>query len=141
MQVMQSEIQKTFRKVIHSILGEPYGLPESTETGIDLSDTPEFTSNPGKKIKNLPISTLDSIAKTLSIIAKKRGCYDITKETDPNTISNRDFIAYKYGAFACDLYSDVLRMLYSLRISNIGPYHVEILTDRLEQEKLLYVEW
>lgn len=31
MQVMQSEIQKTFRKVIHSILGEPYGLPESEE--------------------------------------------------------------------------------------------------------------
>ena len=29
MQVMQSEIQKTFRRVIHSILGEPYGLPES----------------------------------------------------------------------------------------------------------------
>lgn len=31
MQTMQSEIQKTFRRVIHSILGEPYGLPESEE--------------------------------------------------------------------------------------------------------------
>ena len=28
MQVMQAEMQKTFRNVIHSILGEPYGIPE-----------------------------------------------------------------------------------------------------------------
>jgi hypothetical protein len=28
MQAMQKEIQSTFRRVIHSILGEPYGLDE-----------------------------------------------------------------------------------------------------------------
>ena len=28
MQVMQAEMQKTFRNVIHSILGEPYGIRE-----------------------------------------------------------------------------------------------------------------
>lgn len=28
LQVMQIEVQKTFRRVIHSILGEPYGLDE-----------------------------------------------------------------------------------------------------------------
>jgi hypothetical protein len=150
MQVMQSEIQKTFRKVIHSILGEPYGLPESTETDIDLSDTPGFTSNPAKKIKNLPIPTLDSIAKRLSTIAKKRGCYDITKVTDPSTISNRDFSVYKYGAFSCDLSNAALLMLQDLKVlsddedSNnyrISRFCVYILIDRLKEEKLLFIEW
>lgn len=119
---------------------------------IDLSDTPKFTSNPATKIKNIPILTLDRIAKSLSTTAKKRGCYDITKETDLSTISNRDFSVYKYGAFSCDLSSATRRILQDLKVigddddvdqddfgfSHIGVY---ILLDRLKEKKLLHVEW
>lgn len=31
LQVMQTEIQKTFRRVIHSILGKPFGLDEENK--------------------------------------------------------------------------------------------------------------
>ena len=31
LQVMQVEVQKTFRRVIHSILGEPFGLDEESK--------------------------------------------------------------------------------------------------------------
>jgi len=145
MKSIQLESQKAFRKAVHGVLGIPYGLPES----LDLSDTPEFAQDGTQKIKKLPITTLDPIARTLSYIAKKRGCYDITKETDLTTISDRDFAAYKYGAFSCDLSDDLRRVLYDLGIKqdidsdyylNIYDY-IETLTDRLEKEKLLYLEW
>lgn len=34
LQTMQTEVQKTFRRVIHSILGEPYGLDEDIENKV-----------------------------------------------------------------------------------------------------------
>jgi hypothetical protein len=62
MQTLQAEFQKTFRRVIHGVLGEPFGLDEMTGYSKYLA-TPE---NPKSKTPGLPPSIMDKILMEIS---------------------------------------------------------------------------
>jgi hypothetical protein len=62
MMALQAEFQKTFRRVIHGILGEPFGLDEMTGYSKYLA-TPE---NPKSKTPGLPPSIMDKILMEIS---------------------------------------------------------------------------